>query len=243
MIKKEKKKLLDQPQHIIQRWFAIKTIRVFRPFIEGIFLLKLRVTLTYQERKRKQAINEALKIVLKEYKKIQNTDYSASKDVFNIALFYLLAERDLQAIKIDAFSHPNKWKRNLSLRIMLLIIHERDISKVASGETMKNIYENTPVSNKTKDSTVSAIRQLNKAHKKTQKILVDMRNNTIAHREPNAMLQNDLIEKLDIHNIKATIIEYFEASNNFFNILPTLLIESGTLSSLVLQLFNKNEKH
>ena len=146
-----------------------------------------------------------------------------------------MAERDLKAIKIDAFSHPDPWKRNLSVRIMLLIIHERDMSKVASGKIMKEIYEEAKISGELRSSMVQAVRGISKAQKRTQKILSKIRNNTIAHQDSDAMLQYELIDKVDINSAKETIEEYFEASHIFFDILPALLLEASTFPSLLSQ--------
>jgi hypothetical protein len=235
MKNKGKRRLLDQPQEVINRWVAIKTIRLFRPVIERIFLFKLRLTLKWSERERKKALAGAFETTIKEYRKIQNSEFGASKKIFNIALFFLLAERDLQAIKVDAFTHPDPWKRNLSVRIMLLIIHERDMSKVASGKVMKEIYEEAKISDELKNSMVQAVRGISKAQKKTQKILTEIRNNTIAHRDSDAMLQYELIDKVDIQSAKETIEEYFKASHIFFGILPNLLLEASTLPALLSQ--------
>lgn len=238
MPKKENRKLLDQPQEVINRWVSIKTIRTLRPYVEGFFLLKLRISLSIEERKRKKAMEDAFATTIRQYRKIKDSNFEASKAIFNISLFFLLAERDLQAIKVDAFTHHDPWKRSLSLRVMLLIIHERDLNKVASGKVMKGIYETTHISEDVKGSMIKAIRGINKAQKKTQKVLSSMRNNTIAHRDSDAMLQYELINNTDIDSVKEIITEYFEASHKFFNILPQLMIEASTMASLLSQYSN-----
>jgi hypothetical protein len=235
MKNKSKRKLLDQPQEVINRWVAIKTIRLLRPHIERIFLFKLRITLKWRERKRNKALTGAFETTIHEYRKLQGSEFGASKKIFNIALFFLLAERDLQAIKVDAFTHSDPWKRNLSVRIMLLIIYERDMSKVASGKVMKEIYEEAEISDELKNSMIQAVRGISKAQKIAQKILTKIRNNTIAHRDSDAMLQYELIDNVDINSAKETIEGYFEASHIFFGILPTLLLEASTLSALLSQ--------
>lgn len=235
---KESRKLLDQPQEVINRWARIKAINTFRPFIEEVFRIKLRISLKISERDRQNAMKNAFETTIREYRKLKDSDYEATKTLFNISLFFLLAEKDLQAIKVDAFSHRDPWKRNLSLRIMLLIIHERDLSKVASGNKMKVVYEQANISDDLKESMVAALRGVSKAQKKTQKLLSEMRNNTIAHRDSDAMLQYELIEKTDMNAVKEIITEYFEASHIFFRILPTLMIEASSIQSLFAQLTN-----
>ncbi len=177
---------------------------------------------------------------VKEYRKINKTKLSKTKDIFNISLFLLLAERDLQAIKIDAFSHPDPWKRNLSLRVMLLIIHERDISKVASGNKMREIYNQLDIDDGLKMKIISSLREINKVHAKVKKQLSEIRNSTIAHRDGDSMLQYDVIEKLSINQIKELVTEYYEASNDFMGLLTQLLLEASTLKSMIHQYSNAN---
>ena len=238
MQSKESRNLLDQPQEVINRWARIKAIRTFRPLIEEIFRIKLRLSLKLSEREDQKAMTNAFDVTIREYRKIKDSDLDASKTIFNISLFFLLAEKDLQAIKVDAFSHRDPWKRNLSLRIMLLIIHERDLSKVASGNKMKTVYEQANISDDLKESMIKALRGVNKAQKKTQKLLSEMRNNTIAHRDSDAMLQYELIEKTEMNAVKEIITEYYEASHIFFSILPSLISEAGSAQSLLAQLSN-----
>jgi hypothetical protein len=49
--------------------------------------------------------------------------------LFNIGLYLLIAHKDIQAIKIDALTHPDEWTRKLLARIILLTIFEWDAEK------------------------------------------------------------------------------------------------------------------
>jgi len=104
MSKKVERKLFDQPQEVINRWFAIKAIRITRPYIERLYLFRLRVTLKRDARKRKILLEDTFNIILKKSRDFQHTKLSAPKQLYNIVLFFMIAERDLQAIKVDAFS-------------------------------------------------------------------------------------------------------------------------------------------
>jgi hypothetical protein len=92
---KEGRKLLDQPQEVINRWARIKAIRTFRPFIEEIFRIKLRISLKISERDRQNAMKNAFDTTIREYRKLKDSDFEATKTLFNISLFFLLAEKDL----------------------------------------------------------------------------------------------------------------------------------------------------
>lgn len=50
MIKERKRKLFDQSQEVIRRWFAINTIRLIRPYVESAGRYYLRLKLKFQEK-------------------------------------------------------------------------------------------------------------------------------------------------------------------------------------------------
>src|SRR5688572_28300061 len=128
----KKRKLFDQSPQVVRRWFAIKAIRTFRPYIECTVRYYLRIKLVIRERKRSAALTAALNATVENFTKSKSAiHFESLKIFFNLSLFFLLAEKDIQAVKIDALTHPDEWKRNLSLRIILLVIHEWDMAKVA----------------------------------------------------------------------------------------------------------------
>jgi len=124
-----------------------------------------------------------------------------------------------------AFSHPDVWKRNLSTRVMLLIIYERNIKKVTSKRTMQEIYETAQISSKVKKSLTLALRELAKVQKKITKTFSETRNNTIAHRDCDAVLQYELMKEIDLVSAKKVLEAYFKASNKFLDALPALIRE------------------
>jgi hypothetical protein len=77
----------------------------------------------------------------------------------NIGLYLLIAERDIQALKIDAFSRPDEWTRKLHARIILLTIYEWDADQV-SGLALKKALDAIQVSQDVRDQAVGALRAL-----------------------------------------------------------------------------------
>jgi hypothetical protein len=236
--KGHKRKLFDQPQNVINRWFAIKAIRISRPYIEGALRVFLRVRLSFQERKRSKALEAAFDTTLREFRKLNSTKFDELKVFFNLSLFFLIAERDIQSVKVDALSHPDKWKRNVSLRIILLVIHEWDMAKVAPANKLNEAYEAAGISQESRDEMTAAFRKINKAHAKAKKLLARERHSTIAHRDANALLQYELISKLDPQETLKIAVSFYDGADLFIKTLPKLMLEAGSFPSLLKQYGN-----
>jgi hypothetical protein len=230
-----KRKLFDQPQEVITRWFAIKTIRIFRPYIEGISRFYLRINLQISDRGRKKSLDKTFEVIVREVQKSEKRKFHSTSKIFNIALYFLLAEKDIQALKIDALTHPSKWKRNLNLRVMLLVIHEWDMSKVASANKMNAIYENANISEDLRREMSLALRAMNKAQTKAKKLLSTIRNSTIAHRDADALLQYRTIVGLDTVEVLKILGIFYESIDMFNKALPKLMLASSHPMALIKQ--------
>ncbi|UVE16636.1 hypothetical protein NVV93_13625 [Pseudomonas sp. LS44] len=235
MPRKQKRKLLEQPQPVINRWFAIKAIRISRPYVESTLRVYLRAKLTYQERKRSAALTSALDTTIKELKKLNASKFESLKVFFNLSLFFLIAEKDIQAVKVDALSHPDAWKRNLSLRIMLLVIHEWDMAKVAPANKLREAYEAASISQELREEMTEAFRKINKAHSKAKQLLAHARHATIAHRDADAMLQYETITNLDAMETMKVAASFYEGADLFIQALPKVMLEAGSIHSLLKQ--------
>ncbi len=231
----KKRKLLEQPQPVINRWFSIKAIRITRPYIERTLRLYLRIKLTFQERKRSAALTSALDTTIKELKKLNSEKFETLKIFLNLSLFFLIAEKDIQAVKVDALTHPDAWKRNLSLRVMLLVIHEWDMAKAAPANKLKEAYEAAEISQDLRDEMKEAFRKINKAHKKAKQLLAHARHATIAHRDSDALLQYEIIIKLDAMETMSVAASFYEGADLFVETLPKIMLEAGSIHSLLKQ--------
>ncbi|MCU7846178.1 MAG: hypothetical protein KZQ93_20265 [Candidatus Thiodiazotropha sp. (ex Monitilora ramsayi)] len=235
MPESSKRKLFDQPQEVINRWFRIKVIKITRPYIEGIARRYLRIKLKVSERQRKKALQSTFNTIVRESIKAQKREFHSTKEIFNISLFFLLAERDIQALKVDALTHPDKWQRNLSLRVMLLVMHEWDMSKVAPANKMNNIYENAGISQELRQEMAIALRTMNKAQNKARKLLSHIRHSTIAHRDADALYQYKTISSLDAMQTLKILASFYEAVDLFNKALPKLMLEASQPMSLIQQ--------
>lgn len=239
MPESRKRKLFDQPQKVINRWFKIKAIKISKPYIESITRFYLRIKLKVSERKGKKQLQSTFDTIVRESTKAQKRNFHSTKEIFNISLFFLLAEKDIQALKIDALTHPDAWQRNLSLRVMLLVMHEWDMSKVASANKMNTIYENADISQELRQEMNLALRAMKKAQNKARKLLSHIRHSTIAHRDPNALYQYKTIVGLNTIQSLKILASFYEAVNLFNKALPKLMLEASQPMSLLKQ-YGKN---
>lgn len=236
MVDSRSKRFFDQPLEVQRRWFSIKIIRLFRPMIEGVFRYGLRLKLTVQERKRSAALTSALNTTVVNFRKSRSTvNFEALEIFFNLSLFFLLAEKDIQAVKIDALTHPDEWKRNLSLRVILLVIHEWDMSKVAPAKKLQAAYRKAGVSESTVKEMNAAFRKINKAHGRARQLLSPLRHATIAHRDADAMLQYEMITKIDALSTMKVATSFYEGADLFVKVLPKIMIEASSVHSLLRQ--------
>lgn len=225
-------------QEVINRAIRIKVFRKLKPlkpYFDAFFLFKLRIEIKFEQRNKRKVLDQTIKVSVDEIKKINSEKFEAMYNLFNIGLYFLIAERDILSLKADAFTHSDIWKRNLSLRIILLIMYERDMSKVANGKIMKEIYQDINISEDSKKEMIKALRELSKAQSKAQYLLKDIRNEITAHRDQNSLLQYEKIKSMHILQFKDLFNVYYNASDTFIKILPKVVKESSKLTSLLKQ--------
>ncbi|WP_316674933.1 hypothetical protein [uncultured Tolumonas sp.] len=233
-------KFLQKNPSVQERWYRSKFQKIFGHKLKILFLWHLHRKLNKNFRVVDKAINHAIDTTVFEYRRIDENLFPATKQLFNIGLFFLLAERDVQALKADAFAHPNKTKRNIALRTLLLTIYEWDMSKV-TGRRMQFIYEVTGLSDTSKSAVVMALKELKKARKDIESQLSETRHNTIAHREADALRQYEIITNLEITQFAPALTKFYYASDILLNALTTALIEISTTKSLFQQVVHQQK--
>jgi hypothetical protein len=160
--------------------------------------------------------------------------FGASTSVLNVALFFLIAERDVQALKIDALTHPDPWRRSVCARFILLTIYEWDMDKV-TGHKLKESLGIAGASEQTRKAAIDALRAVRMVQRKAQKEFAFLRNATIAHRDPDALAQFRAITTLDVMKVLALAGEFYAAANAFVNLMPKFILQAATLPSLLAQ--------
>lgn len=233
-----KSRFFKKERVVQERWYRMKFHQKFGKSLKQFFLWRLHRKLEKEFHLKDRVIQETIETTVKEYKKIDSDFFPATKLLFNISLYFLLAERDIQALKADAFSHPNVTKRNIALRTLLLTIYELDMGKV-TGRQMNQIYSIELLTEATRLNLVEVIKGLKKSRKIIESQLSEARHNTIAHREPDALLQYEIIRSLDIRSFEVALTEFYLAAGKLLNALTRSLNEAGSTSGLILQVIKK----
>jgi hypothetical protein len=194
----------------------------------------MRRWLPHTERKRRIALEGAFTAIKNQAIKNEDGHFPAVSTFLGIGLYLLIAERDVQALKIDALTHPDEWKRKLCARIILLTIYEWDADKV-SGRALKDALESIQSTEQLKQDTITALKSLRIVQNKIRKKYRFTRNASIAHRDANALLQYRSIRDLKVDDVMAIAVEFYSAAEQFMIVLPKLMIASSTLPALLRQ--------
>lgn len=234
-------RFLDKERATQERWFRMKLHQKFGRQVKSVFLFRIHRRLGKEFRIKEKAINAAIETIVKQYRNTNEELFPATKKFFNIGLYFLLAERDIQALKADAFAHPNETKRNIALRALLLTVYEWDMGKV-TGRRMNFIYETTGLSEKNKKAVVDSLKELKKARKQVEKKLSETRHNTIAHRDADAMRQYQIISDLEVMGFAPVLTEFYAASDKLLKAMISALYEIGTMESLFHQIVNREQR-
>ncbi len=210
--------------------------------VKDVARFVMRRVLPFSERKRGLALQSALRTMAIETERSAERGFVASTAVLNVALFFLIAERDINAVKIDALTHPDPWRRSLCARIILLTIHEWDMDKVA-GKKLRQALDVAGTSEDMKKSAVAALRDVRNVQRKAQKEFAFLRNATIAHRDPDALAQYKAIAGLDEMKVMALATEFYAGADAFISLMPKLILQTSTLPSLLAQLTLREAAH
>jgi len=200
----------------------------------------MRRVLPFKERKRDLALKAALAEIHAQALRSRDGRFSESNVLFNIALFLLIAERDIQAQKVDALTHPDAWRRSLSARVILLTIHEWDIDKV-TGRQLRHALDVTRVPEELRQSLLAALRSVRAVQRQARKKFSFLRNATIAHRDPDALLQYEAIVELDQMEVLDIAGEFYIAANAFIGLLPKVILHIGSMPGLMAQIEHRAE--
>ena len=219
--------IADAPFEVRKRYFQIKYSKYF--MAAGRFYSRLYLTL--KERKKNKILKSTLRTYRVETERARNKGNECIQVLMNLGLYYLIAEMDIQTVKIDALTHHNRWKRLLSLRIILLTIYEWDMGK-ASSKKLKELLSKSSVDESLQEELFHALRLLRKSQEKAAKMLHFERNATIAHRDPDALLQLKTIENLDTKRVFSAAEEFYRSSAIFMNVFPKVILQAGSMQGL-----------
>lgn len=199
-----------------------------------------RWRLLRRESRRRRALEGAFNEVKKRAIEFEHSRFRASHTIFNMSLYFLLAERDIQAMKIDALTHRDEWTRKLCARVILLTIHELDLDEV-SGRSLRDALEQIGASDALRKEAFMALREIRSVQEKARKEFLAIRNAAIAHRDPDALLQYRSIRNLKVEVVLTIAGEFYSAAKRFIDLVPRLMLESSTMPALLRQYVQSNE--
>lgn len=235
------RKLLQQPPELVQRYTRLAVRRWMRPKALALARRLSRPRLQWSERDRRRALVSALETMAIETARARRLGFEANSVVLNLGLFFLTAERDIQAVKIDALTHPDAWTRGLAARVMLLTIHELDIDKVA-GNKFRQALDDCDASESLREEVKEAMRSIRKAQARAQRQFAYLRNSTIAHRDADALRQYRDIIEIDGLEVTKTAVEFYAGTTKFIEMIPRLITQMSTWQGLTGQLIAQNAR-
>ena len=226
----KKRWLADVPKPVRERYMRKRIHSWGARIVRAVY----RRRLPRLERERRKHLDATFETVKYYAHRNENGPFPAITLLFNIGLYLLLAERDIQALKIDALTHPDEWTRKLHARVILLTIYEWDADKV-SGRALKDALDAAQTPQHLRTQIVDVLRQLRAVQRKISKEFTFVRNAAIGHRDPNALLQYRAIRDLRTERVFQLAEEFYGAIHSFMPVLTELMLESGKLSSLLAQ--------
>lgn len=152
----------------------------------------------------------------------------------NLALFFLIAERDIQALKVDALTNDDPWKRKLAVRQMLLVLHGLEINK-AAGRRLQEAMDSTGVDESLKLAMNAALGKVHQTQQRARVLIAPLRNKVMAHREIDALRQFELIEEVDLKQALELMGDFYASVDEFARILPKVIADAGSLHGLLSQ--------
>lgn len=227
---------LDAPREVQARYYRKKYWRK----ADALARAYSRLTLTFKERQKNKELKRTLETYKRESLRAKQKGNECVQSLMNMGLFFLLAENDIQSVKIDALTHPDQWKRNLSLRVVLLTIYEWDMGKVTT-RGLDELLTRSAVDSQVQTELFSSLRAVKKAQRKAAKLLHESRNSVIAHRNPDALAQLRTIENLKAKDVFGAAEEFYSASHGFMHAFANVLLQAGSFEGLVSFLLNRSQ--
>jgi hypothetical protein len=230
--------LLKQPREVVKRIVRIRVIRKCREIALAIARRRSRWASASSEKKRSKALRDTLETCGREALRARRNGLEALEAIYNLALYFLVAERDIQTFKVDALTHHDAWTRSLCARVILLTIYELEVDK-AAGNRLRQAMEVTDVPAELRNKVAQALRTIRAAQQRAQKQFANLRHSTIAHRDADAVTQYRRISELDSLSILQTAAEFYNGTHELMDVIPELLKHvagtRGLLAQLIVQ--------
>lgn len=227
-------RLADGKPGLATRWGRYVGIRLGNSF--GRRLARGRVRREAKENQR--ALVAAHESVLYAYRGAERLKLKHSMAVHRVSLFFLTANRDIAAIKVDLLTAEDWWLRKLLARNVALMMYELNLSKVAGKEFREAINYFGPPKD-LRQRLAKNLKNVRKVQTELHDEFREIRNKTIAHRDADAMYQYRLIRNIDEVKVVTRAGAYFEAASSLITDLTELTDTAGDMRHLINQYVGK----
>src|SRR5687767_11863397 len=123
---KPKRRFHEASKAAMQRWWLWKMRRW--AFEVGRAMARHRIR--WAERERTKALTQTFDTIKALTIKTEHGRLQSTHVLNKVALYLLIAARDIQVAKLDALTHPDEWTRRLHARVILLTVYEWDMDGI-----------------------------------------------------------------------------------------------------------------
>jgi hypothetical protein len=109
----------------------------------------------------------------------------------------------------------------------------------AAGQKFQKALKDAGVSDSVKAQMTQALRMVRVAQQKAQREFAFLRNATIAHRDPDAIMQYRSIVEIDELAVLRLVAEFYKAAKLFNSVLPVAIVEAGSMPGMFKQISSK----
>lgn len=194
----------------------------------------MRWKLPRTERERRKALIEAFDSTRYWATRHEHSKMFGYSTLMNIGFYLLIANRDIQSVKVDALTHPDEWTRKLLARLVLLTIYEWDADEV-SGRRLQEALDVMQTPADLREKAAASLRRLRTIREKTRKKFASIRNVAIGHRDPNALIQYRAIRELNVQDVWDVAGEFFGEVQAFLPTITQIMLAGNNPSSYLRQ--------
>jgi len=215
---------------VARRWGRFVALKFARSLARILARRRVRKTVKTRER----AIIGAQEAVLYAYRGAEKLKLNHSIAIYRVVLFLLTANRDLCVITEDILTSGNWWLRKLLARNVALLMYELDMSKVTGKEFRMalNYFAPPRQFSQRVESNLAALRAI---HTQLRSEFEEIRQNTIAHRDADAIRQYRLIRNIDELTIVKRCSDFFSVAEPLVEQLVELTKTTGDMRHIVNQ--------
>lgn len=179
---------------ILKVYFHLRTIRIRKKEIDRI-----------------KSIEEAIATVTEEYERASSNGETDKMKIFNVALFTLVIEYDISALKFMISFQMDQWHKQLLCRQLSVIIYEstEDLLELL-GKDLRLLINKLPASDELSKELKKRTKEINKFKTANILFLQEIRNYCGAHRHKEAYKQLMIINNIDSENLLGLLADFMQ---------------------------------